>query len=1535
MKKFYFKKALSVLMAVMMLLSCWVWVAPTKAEAASITDLKNIIEQYEGYLTNGTFYTNMVSNYTAYNNAKRYYDAVTYGGVAFDEALADQYVTALSNSFGATGANTTYIDYLNQQYYDRNGGGTNVPAAISKTYTKNLVYMDYDFSYSFQFAQQKWIDKNYLELSWSIPNMIVGITDSDTSTFPLHLFYYTSKTNRKLSYIYIENNSIKTNRTWRVAKSAIQTNNITTDSAAAYGKWVYDSDYRTNEDIGAESDSNAQNLSNNYLYSASTYYDADLASVKSFSSTFSTSANMVMMNTPIVARMDGSTMNKWASDYGYGYVYYVYMEPYKQNWSNWKTLLPKLSYANYDGYVYSNVITNGVASNLDTASSKDLSMSSNSIARTGDISSNVTSWINNATTGANALANAKSAATTTVTTKYNDLISAISSADSIYAGGSAPYTYASWNNFVSAYNAARAHMASLNPNGSNVQYSSDATTVGNLATALTNAKAALQYRTYDVTYENLFSFSSWANSASNAGNNTSTQYKGEVIADVNAGTITLDATLNDFYTLCNGAAGFYLSTVEPGETYIFDYDLTIESGGMQVGAWFYDDSGNAVTDTATGKAYSLSYSAPDYFEFTAPAGCTKVAFRIGATGDGAKCTYSNIALYKQTRADAVELDTWTSRPIRKVFTYNAALGTTLDVPAREGYTFNGWWVDTVNTNGTKDAGEEITDGNGTVVSALQNYGITQDWVLYSDWIINTYTVTFKNWDGSVLDTQTIQYKSGATAPADPTRAPDDTNHYTFNGWNTDFSSITTDKTVTATYTPTAHSKIYTIATAGAEDSNGNIIGTHSISCSGCSWTSSASCVMTEDAAGYVAPNCSTAGQRVYKCADCGNSYTKVIAATGVHNYADDGWYCVDETNHRRDCTNGDKNCTAYELSGHEYSDTDWEDDGETNHAHLCTVCKGDSSKKTEAHVFSDWAETKASTCTTAGEESRTCSKCNKTETRATALAEHTLGEWIVDTDATCITAGSQHKECANCDYEVTEAIPATGKHVYGEWTYYSPEEHQAKCTKDTNCTATVTEAHTPTEDAVQVGDSYHYYRCEKCDAYGALLNGVFKENLRENCYEVDAEYKEVDDNNHTVTCICGRVKTVSHNWTVTDTKAATCTEDGYKNSACSDCGATKEETLTKTGHNYTGAIKSDGDGKDATHSFLCVNGCETYGGAVKHTWNAGEVKEGDEATCEKAGTKTYTCQSDCGATYTEAIPATGHSFTGDPVPTTTTTHSFKCTNDGCDAVGTMDGETAKLNGVVDCDFTVKYEKKDADNHTAYCVCGNTRDEEHAWPENGVIDPDSTCTNEGTETFTCTKCSETKQEEVALKSHNLTKTEAVEATCTTDGNIDYWSCSVCNQLFSDENGTTVITQAETVVEKINHKNKEHHDKVPESCTADGTIEYWSCPDCKKNFSDEDCKNEVIDLTIEKTGHDYKDTVTEPTCEEQGYTTHTCDTCGYSYADSYVDAKGHDFSVNNDRIHALSDGKHNWKCSKCSDYGIVENDVQVKNGSVACS
>ena len=58
----------------------------------------------------------------------------------------------------------------------------------------------------------------------------------------------------------------------------------------------------------------------------------------------------------------------------------------------------------------------------------------------------------------------------------------------------------------------------------------------------------------------------------------------------------------------------------------------------------------------------------------------------------------------------------------------------------------------------------------------------------------TYTVTFKDWDGTVLKTETVAAGKSATAPVAPTREG-----YTFIGWDKDFSNVTGNLTVTAQY----------------------------------------------------------------------------------------------------------------------------------------------------------------------------------------------------------------------------------------------------------------------------------------------------------------------------------------------------------------------------------------------------------------------------------------------------------------------------------------------------------------------------------------------------------------------------------------------------------------------------------------------------------------------------------------------------------------------------------------------------------------
>ena len=77
----------------------------------------------------------------------------------------------------------------------------------------------------------------------------------------------------------------------------------------------------------------------------------------------------------------------------------------------------------------------------------------------------------------------------------------------------------------------------------------------------------------------------------------------------------------------------------------------------------------------------------------------------------------------------------------------------------------------------------------------------------------------------------------------------------------------------------------------------------------------------------------------------------------------------------------------------------------------------------------------------------------------------------------------------------------------------------------------------------------------------------------------------------------------------------------------------------------------------------------------------------------------------------------------------------------------------------------------------------------------------TCTEHGYTTHECSICNSIvkvyKKDDV-LKPHTLTHHELKDATCTEAGNIEYWQCSVCNKLFSDEATTIEITDATSLV-----------------------------------------------------------------------------------------------------------------------------------------
>ena len=152
-----------------------------------------------------------------------------------------------------------------------------------------------------------------------------------------------------------------------------------------------------------------------------------------------------------------------------------------------------------------------------------------------------------------------------------------------------------------------------------------------------------------------------------------------------------------------------------------------------------------------------------------------------------------------------------------------------------------------------------------------------------------------------------------------------------------------------------------------------------------------------------------------------------------------------------------------------------------------------------------------------------------------------------------------------------------------------------------------------------------------------------------------------------------------------------------------------------------------------------------------------------------------------------------------------------------------------------------------DGHADLCACG---------AKNAVKPhtPDIPAPTE-TQDQKCSACGHLIAPKLGhIHENHLTKVEANPASCTDDGNIEYYECS-CGKYFEDDSASVEITDKESVVIKAGHNYGELIQEEPAVHTAteqkDGMKAHYFCDECDTYFTADKIKTTKDALVIANT------------------------------------------------------------------------------------
>ena len=339
----------------------------------------------------------------------------------------------------------------------------------------------------------------------------------------------------------------------------------------------------------------------------------------------------------------------------------------------------------------------------------------------------------------------------------------------------------------------------------------------------------------------------------------------------------------------------------------------------------------------------------------------------------------------------------------------------------------------------------------------------------------------------------------------------------------------------------------------------------------------------------------------------------------------------------------------------------------------------------------------------------------------------------------------------------------------------------------------------------------------------------------------------------------------------------------YKCTGCSEKGTSTYTSGKSLGHDFKDQEPSEKYlANDAScvlqpkYYFKCVRcaakGTETYASGTPLGHDYGDFKTDKAANCKEEGQRSKTCTR-CFATETEKIPIDSSNHVGgkssktEKEATCTSGGSKKLVCNGCNAV--LGTESTKALGH---SFTAKVDDANFKANDATCTEGTK-----------YYFKCSRCSSKGTETYISGD---------AL-GHDY-KDVITEATCKDKGYTTH-TCERCKDVVVD-----------TYTEAGDHSWSEWEIIQEGSCTV-SEIQIRKCNLCTHTEIDE----------VSELGHDYKTSVTLPTCTEKGYTTFKCTRCDDEYDDLYVNATGHAWGewLEITPVTCTDEGEDGRKCDTC--------------------